>query len=99
MVDAGNLLGQRPPLLRWPLLHSLRCQSVRLAGHCARCLVKCTCDEEGERPMCDACWERTRAEHAYLRNVPRFEVYGDAQAEQEREQELRDAGRGSVVLP
>jgi hypothetical protein len=49
--------------------------------------------------MCDACWERTRAEHAYLRNVPRFEVYGDAQAEQEREQELRDAGRGSVVLP
>lgn len=51
----------------------------------------CTC-QNSEKP-CDACWERTRAEHAYLRNVPRHQIYTDAQAEQERNQELRDAGR------
>lgn len=52
----------------------------------------CTCtDDEGR--YCQDCWERTRAEHAYLRNVPRHQIYTDAQAEQERNQELRDAGR------
>jgi hypothetical protein len=54
----------------------------------------CTCD--GER-YCDDCWQRERAEHAYLRNVPRFQVYGDAQAVEEFNQQLRDAGRGHLV--
>lgn len=52
------------------------------------------CDEGN---YCDACFEREHAEHAYLRNVPRFQVYGDAQAAQELNQQLRDAGRGHLV--
>lgn len=76
------------------------------------CASECDCNAPGGYPhepdchyneycdegrMCDAHRAEAMAEHAYLRNTPRFEVYGDAQAEQERNQELRDAGR--LVLP
>ena len=58
--------------------------------------MNCTCQDDDK--FCDACWERTRAEHAYLRNVPRYSVINDEQAERELRQELIDAGR-SQVLP
>lgn len=52
------------------------------------------CDEDH---MCDAHRAEAMAEHAYLRNVPRHQIYTDAQAEQERNDELRSAGRGHLV--
>lgn len=57
----------------------------------------CGCGDEGQ--MCDRHFAEAMADHAYLRNVPRHQVCGDAQSEQERNQELIDAGRGHLVRP
>lgn len=54
----------------------------------------CGCDEGR---YCDAHFQQALAEHAYLRNVPRHQVFGDAQAQEERDQELIDAGRGGAA--
>lgn len=53
------------------------------------------CGDEGR--MCDPCFDAAAREHAYLRHVPRHTVFNDAQAIEERNQELRDAGRGHLV--
>jgi hypothetical protein len=52
------------------------------------------CGDEGH--VCDVCFRTAMAEHAYLRHVPR--VINDAQAQEEFEQEIRDAGRGHLLL-
>ncbi len=52
------------------------------------------CDEH----YCDRHMREAEAEHAWLRGLPRHAVFDDAQAREEREQELRDAGRW-VDLP
>jgi hypothetical protein len=54
----------------------------------------CDCDEGR---MCDTHFQQALAEHAYLRHVPRHQVFGDAQAQEERDQELIDAGRGGAA--
>lgn len=53
------------------------------------------CGDEGR--MCDPCFDEAAAEHAYLRGQPRHAVFNDAQAVEERNQELRDCGRGHLV--
>lgn len=53
------------------------------------------CGDEGR--ACDACFDEAVAEHSYLRGAPRHAVFNDAQAIDERNQELRDAGRGHLV--
>jgi hypothetical protein len=52
------------------------------------------CEDGG---YCDKHYAEAEAEFAYLRNVPRHQVYDDQQAKDERNQELRDAGRGHLV--
>jgi hypothetical protein len=52
------------------------------------------CDE-GQ--MCDKHTAEAIREHSWLRNLPRFQVYGDAQATEEFNQQLRDAGRGHLA--
>jgi hypothetical protein len=60
-------------------------------------------DNDGEDTscVCAACAETRRQmrEHAYLRHVPRHAVFNDAEAQEERDQELRDSGRGHLVRP
>lgn len=53
------------------------------------------CGDEGR--LCYICAAAAQAEHAYLRGQPRHAVFDDAQAHEERNQELRDAGRGHLV--
>lgn len=53
------------------------------------------CGDEGR--MCDVCFDEAAAEHSYLRNVPRHAVFNDQAAIDERNQELRDSGRGHLV--
>lgn len=54
-----------------------------------------TCGDEGR--MCEPCFDEAVADHAYLRNVPRHAVFNDQAAIDERNQELRDAGRWHLV--
>lgn len=53
------------------------------------------CGDEGR--MCKSCEAQAMADHAYLRGMPRHAVFNDAQAIEERNQELRDAGRGHLA--
>jgi hypothetical protein len=53
------------------------------------------CDEGR---YCDKHLAEAEAEHAYLRHVPRHMVINDEQSREEYAQELRDAGRGHLVL-
>lgn len=53
------------------------------------------CGDEGR--MCETCQADAMADHAYLRGAPRHSVFNDQQAIDERNQELRDAGRGHLV--
>lgn len=53
------------------------------------------CGDEGR--MCESCQTEAVADHAYLRGQPRHAVFNDQQAIDERNQELRDAGRGHLV--
>lgn len=53
------------------------------------------CGDEGR--MCAPCFAEAVAEHAYLRGQPRHAVFNDQAAIDERNQELRDAGRGHLV--
>lgn len=53
------------------------------------------CGDEGR--MCESCQADAMADHAYLRGLPRHAVFNDQQATDERNQELRDAGRGHLV--
>ncbi len=55
------------------------------------------CGDEGH--PCEACFDEAAADHAYLRGMPRHAVFDDAEAREERDQELRDAGRGHLVQP
>jgi hypothetical protein len=52
--------------------------------------MSCTCDEGR---YCDECFQQALKEYAYLKRVPRHQVYNDQQAKDEFNQELRDAGR------
>lgn len=56
-----------------------------------------TCGDEGR--SCGPCFEEAVADHAYLRGAPRHAVFNDAEAVNDRNQELRDAGRGHLVRP
>lgn len=58
--------------------------------------AKCTC-EDGE--YCDFHFQAAVREMAYLMRVPRHAVMDDAQAREERDQELRNAGRRHLVRP
>jgi hypothetical protein len=74
------------------------------------CYSDCDCDTLPHEPDCSShviCYEggycdrhylEAMKEHAWLRGLPRHAVFDDAQAREEREQELRDAGRW-VDLP
>lgn len=53
------------------------------------------CGDEGR--LCDACQIEAEQAHTYLKYVPRHMVFGDSQAREEFNQELRDAGRGHLV--
>ena len=55
---------------------------------------RCTC-EDGE--YCDFHFQAAVKEFAYLINVPRHAVMDDERAREERNQELKDAGRGHLV--
>lgn len=46
---------------------------------------------------CDKHRAEAEADHAYLKHVPRHAVFNDAEAVEERNQELRDSGRGHRV--
>lgn len=46
---------------------------------------------------CDKHHAEALAEHAYLRDIPRYAVINDAESRAEFNQELRDAGRGHLV--
>jgi len=65
------------------------------APHSVDCSSHVICDESGH---CDRHFAEAMKEHAWLRGLPRHAVFDDAQAREEREQELRDAGRW-VDLP
>jgi hypothetical protein len=54
------------------------------------------CDEGR---YCDKHMAEAEAAHAYLRGQPRHSVFNDAEAAEERNQELIDAGRGHLVRP
>lgn len=56
-------------------------------------------DNCDERHSCDKHTAEAMADHAYLRGAPRHTVFNDQQAKDERDQELRDAGRGHLVAP
>jgi hypothetical protein len=59
-------------------------------------MSKCTCDDEN---LCDECWLRQRAEHAYLRNTdPRFVFAQGAEPASDFEfaQELNNRGYGDM---
>lgn len=56
-------------------------------------------DHCGETRTCDKHAAEAMADHAYLRGAPRHTVFNDQQAKDERDQELRDAGRGHLVTP
>jgi hypothetical protein len=56
-----------------------------------------TCGDEGR--MCEDCMDAEMRAHAYLRGAPRHSVVNDAEAQAERDQELRDAGRAHLVRP
>lgn len=62
--------------------------------HAPDCHSQVECDEGH---YCDRHFEEASADHAYLRGLPRHAVFDDAQAREERDQELRDAGRGHSV--
>lgn len=73
---------------------------------CPRCDALVDTDDDPEfyrddGEACEACRDRAdaqaMADHAYLRGLPRHAVFNDAQAQEERDQELRDAGRGHLV--
>lgn len=55
------------------------------------------CGDEGR--LCDACQIEAEQAYTYLKYLPRHAVFGDAQAQEERDRELRDAGRGHLVRP
>lgn len=54
-------------------------------------------DKCGEDRMCDKHAAEAQADHEYLRGTPRHTVFNDAEAVEERNQELRDAGRGHLA--
>lgn len=64
--------------------------------HSPDCHSRTECDGDH---TCDKHMAEAEAEHAYLRHLPRHAVFNDAQAQEERDQELRDAGRGHLVKP
>lgn len=69
--------------------------SVKYHGpHDPDCHWWTKCDEGH---MCDKHGAEAMAEHAYLRGVPRHQVFNDAAAIEERNQELRDSGRGHLI--
>lgn len=53
------------------------------------------CGDEGR--ACESCQADAMADHAYLRGQPRHAVFNDQAAIDERNQDLRDAGRGHLV--
>lgn len=53
------------------------------------------CGDEGR--ACESCQADAMAAHAYLRGKARHSVFNDQQAIEERNQELRDGGRGHLV--
>ena len=63
------------------------------------------CDACGFKPveapseLCGECFEREAQakEFAYVRHVPRYLVADDAEARDEYEREMRDAGRGHLL--
>ncbi len=63
-------------------------------GHEPDCHVWYVCDEGR---WCDKHFEEEMKAHLYLKGLPRHMVYDDAEAREERNQELRDAGRGHLV--
>jgi hypothetical protein len=70
--------------------------SVKYYGpHDPDCHSLDVCCEDGR--MCDKHMAEAEADHAYLKHVPRHQVFNDAQAVEERNQELRDCGRGHLV--
>jgi hypothetical protein len=64
-----------------------------------RSLEKCGEGRLSEGRMCDKHAAEAQADHEYLRGAPRHTVFNDAQAVEERNQELIDAGRGHLVAP
>lgn len=52
------------------------------------------CDEGR---MCDKHRAEAEADHAYLKHVPRHMVIDDEEADEERNQELRDSGREHLI--
>jgi hypothetical protein len=54
------------------------------------------CGDEGR--LCDECLDRETKKHTYLRGTPRHQVINDEQSRAELAAELRDAGRGHLVV-
>lgn len=61
------------------------------------CDPESPCDDEGR--LCEVHLHERMAEFSYLRGMLRHQVIDDAQSREERDQELRDAGRGHLVRP
>lgn len=76
------------------------------------CHSECDCNAPGGYPhepdchyyeycndgkYCDKHRAEAEADHAYLKHVPRHAVFNDAEAVEERNQELRDSCRGHRV--
>lgn len=53
------------------------------------------CGDEGL--LCDFCFAAEMADHVHLRDVSRHQIFNDQQAIDERNRELRDAGRAHLV--
>lgn len=64
--------------------------------HAPDCHSRTECDGDHS---CDKHMAEAEADYAYLRGTPRHTVFNDAEAVEERNQELRDAGRGHLVRP
>ena len=74
------------------LLHA----EIREAKACANLLDNDQrCGDEGR--MCDSCFDEAAKDYEYLRGAPRHSVFNDALAIEERNQDLRDSGRGHLV--
>lgn len=56
-------------------------------------------DKCSEDHWCDKHFAEELAEHIHLKGVSRHQIFNDQQAIDERNQELRDAGRGHLINP